>query len=315
MRFDHNLNELFYHGDYGVGQTTNKLNRPVDIYRFKRNIFENGVQTIQETDISHITEEWSSGSGQLKFLSQPRMVNNTFSHTHIYEGGGSGGRPPRPKQDKGNILLIPQPPANWFGTDFSFKITDIGRITAKIWNHDDTRVVKTICQNKLFQTGQVNLSWDGYDEVTEMKYDRCNYHLRITFKSIYGYPHDFRNLFAINIPNCSGRSPLPKSNLTTGNIPEKFEVFPNYPNPFNSTTHIRYQLPERGKVKITIYNVLGQQVKTLVNEAQEPGTYTAAWQGVNDAGVVVGSGVYFYVVKFGSKKLLQSSTQKLLLLK
>jgi len=312
VRFDHNLNELFYHGDYGVGQTVNKLNRPVDIYRFKRNIFENGVQTIQETDISQVTEEWSSGSGQLKFLSQPRMVNNTFSYTHIFEGGGGGGGP-RLNRNIGNSPMIPCNLTGWFGTDFSFKTTDSGRITAKIFDDNDTRIVKTICDNKLYQPGQVNLTWDGYDDMTRDIYARCDYLIRITFKSIYGYPNDFTNLFPISIG--SGNSPLPKSSLAaTGNIPEKFEVFPNYPNPFNSTTHIRYQLPERGTVKLTIYNVLGQQVKTLVNENQEPGSYTVAWQGVNDVGVVVGSGVYFYVTIFTGKQK-QQLIQKMLYLK
>jgi len=62
-------------------------------------------------------------------------------------------------------------------------------------------------------------------------------------------------------------------------------------------------------------SVLGQQIKTLVNRAQGPGIYTAAWQGVNDAGVVVGSGVYFYVVRFNNDTSTKSVANKLLLIK
>lgn len=92
------------------------------------------------------------------------------------------------------------------------------------------------------------------------------------------------------------------------NLPEEFELYQNYPNPFNPTTTIRFNLAENNvKVNLIIYNVLGQKVKTLVNEVYQAGRYRAVWDGTNDAGMPVSTGVYIYRIQAGdivqSKKL------------
>jgi hypothetical protein len=76
-----------------------------------------------------------------------------------------------------------------------------------------------------------------------------------------------------------------KSNL----IPENYSLHQNYPNPFNPTTSIKYQLPFNSRVKLKIYNVLGQQVALLANEIQQAGAKSANWNAGDQA-----SGVYFY---------------------
>ncbi|MGQ9643951.1 MAG: FlgD immunoglobulin-like domain containing protein, partial [Ignavibacterium sp.] len=75
-------------------------------------------------------------------------------------------------------------------------------------------------------------------------------------------------------------------------IPDKFEVSHNYPNPFNPSTKFRYALPEGRNVKIIIYDIQGKQVAELVNNYQAPGTYEVTWNGKNDNGEFVASGVY-----------------------
>ena len=99
-------------------------------------------------------------------------------------------------------------------------------------------------------------------------------------------------------------------------IPKEFALAQNYPNPFNPTTQIRYALPQPGAAKIEIFNILGQRVKTLVNESQPEGYYLLIWDGQNDQGSIVGSGVYFYqlTVKEGNK-MLYHNIQKMLYLK
>lgn len=77
-------------------------------------------------------------------------------------------------------------------------------------------------------------------------------------------------------------------------IPERYELSQNYPNPFNPTTVIRYGLPMEARVTLRVYNVLGQEVKTLVNESQKAGYYTMAWDGRNNDGGHIASGVYFF---------------------
>jgi choice-of-anchor B domain-containing protein len=68
----------------------------------------------------------------------------------------------------------------------------------------------------------------------------------------------------------------------------------NYPNPFNPTTTISYQISRQSQVRIEIYNMLGQKVRTLLNDRKEPGAYEAIWNGKNDSGAQLSSGVYLY---------------------
>jgi|GEM_PF-1164882 len=82
-------------------------------------------------------------------------------------------------------------------------------------------------------------------------------------------------------------------------IVNTFRLEQNYPNPFNPETSIRFQIPKAIKTTLTIYNVLGQKVKTLVDSKLSAGTYTMRWKGVNDLGNRVGSGVYFYRIEAG----------------
>ena len=75
-------------------------------------------------------------------------------------------------------------------------------------------------------------------------------------------------------------------------IPIHYSLSQNYPNPFNPGTQIRYQLPEAGHVSLVIYNILGQRVKSLVNRRKEEGYYSVYWNGKNEEGVEVTSGIY-----------------------
>jgi len=82
-------------------------------------------------------------------------------------------------------------------------------------------------------------------------------------------------------------------------LPQDFQVLQNYPNPFNPETQIRFQLPEAAKTRIAIYNLNGQTVRTLVDEQLEPGYHEITWNGTNDHGKQVGSGVYYYRIEAG----------------
>jgi len=94
-------------------------------------------------------------------------------------------------------------------------------------------------------------------------------------------------------------------------VPFTFALEQNYPNPFNPATNISYQVAEMSEVKIEIFNILGQKVRTLVNTVQPPGVYKLQWRGVNDAGVPVSSGVYLYKMRAGDFH----KVQKMLFLK
>ena len=91
-------------------------------------------------------------------------------------------------------------------------------------------------------------------------------------------------------------------------LPADYALEQNYPNPFNPATTIEYSLPTRSEVTISIYNILGQEVKTLVNTTKPAGNYVARWDGTDRTGERVASGVYFYRIKaddyVSSKKML-----------
>jgi hypothetical protein len=87
------------------------------------------------------------------------------------------------------------------------------------------------------------------------------------------------------------------SPLVVQEIPKVFALEQNYPNPFNPVTQIKYALPNESFVALKVYNVLGQEIITLVNQVQKAGYMTVTWDGRNNLGHTVGSGIYFYRIE------------------
>ncbi|MBI2416483.1 MAG: T9SS type A sorting domain-containing protein [Ignavibacteriales bacterium] len=94
-------------------------------------------------------------------------------------------------------------------------------------------------------------------------------------------------------------------------IPIVFALMQNYPNPFNPSTVIGYAVPQDSEVEITIYNVMGEKIRTLVREMKQAGYYSATWNGKNEYGRAISSGIYIYSMKAGKFQ----STKKLTFLK
>ena len=90
-----------------------------------------------------------------------------------------------------------------------------------------------------------------------------------------------------------------------------FPTLSNYPNPFNPITYIKYNLSEEAFVNITIYNVLGKVVNNLVTNQQSAGYKSVQWNATNNAGSLVGAGIYLYMIQAGEFK----KTSKMILLK
>ncbi len=83
-------------------------------------------------------------------------------------------------------------------------------------------------------------------------------------------------------------------------MPDNFSLYQNYPNPFNPTTSIKYQIAKESNVNLTVFNSLGQVVKTLVNTRQSAGAYSVTWDGTNQSGWKLSSGIYFYKLNAGN---------------
>jgi len=102
-----------------------------------------------------------------------------------------------------------------------------------------------------------------------------------------------------------------KVSLTGKVLPTEYALEQNYPNPFNPTTTIKYALPDNGIVKIKVYDILGREVKALVNENQVAGYYSIEWNGTDNRGLRVASGVYMYRIEANNFK----KTVKMMLMK
>ena len=104
------------------------------------------------------------------------------------------------------------------------------------------------------------------------------------------------------------------SNVGVGDddaLPNSFRIYPNYPNPFNSTTKIDYQLPKKTNVQLVILDILGRTVITLVDDLLQPGYKTITWNGIDAFGNNVSAGMYFYMIQTGKNR----EVKKMVLLK
>jgi len=95
-------------------------------------------------------------------------------------------------------------------------------------------------------------------------------------------------------------------------VPSRIELFSNYPNPFNSSTMISYQLRENSQVKLYIFNLSGEIVRDLVDRQESAGSHSIIWDGKDDRGNIVSSGIYFYQLKIDNNPM---QTKKMMFLR
>ena len=94
-------------------------------------------------------------------------------------------------------------------------------------------------------------------------------------------------------------------------VPGRVALFQNYPNPFNAQTTIRFEVPNGEWINLSVYNTIGQRIRTLLNEKKKAGQYAISWDGTDENGNLLGNGIYFYRITAGDFKY----TKKALLLK
>jgi len=106
------------------------------------------------------------------------------------------------------------------------------------------------------------------------------------------------NIWVVEVPTLEKHNPeMPKE---SGMMPSENQLAQNYPNPFNPQTAIQFQLPKASQVTITVYNVLGEEIRTLIDDHHAAGSHVALWNGKDQTGNDVPSGVYLYQIKAGS---------------
>jgi hypothetical protein len=102
------------------------------------------------------------------------------------------------------------------------------------------------------------------------------------------------------------------SGSPTNDLPKVFSLSQNYPNPFNPSTTIAFDIPENTgtmqQVDLTVYDIRGRCVRTLINSDLEPGSHKIHWDGRNDHGQSVSSGIYLYILKAGGERITRKMT-------
>jgi hypothetical protein len=88
-------------------------------------------------------------------------------------------------------------------------------------------------------------------------------------------------------------------------LPKTLALYANYPNPFNPTTTIAFDLPASGKVKLEIFNILGQRVKVLADSELPPGHYQYIWNTKTEDGQSLAAGIYFYKLQSGERTIVK----------
>ncbi len=136
--------------------------------------------------------------------------------------------------------------------------------------------------------GGADITWINYDTTTA---------------------NDFNIMHGI-IPTCIPTG-IGDPNPILGMQPNEYVLSQNYPNPFNPSTTIRFTLPEKAHVKLVIYNVMGQRIRTLIDVEKKPDTYRTTWDGRDSFGNLVATGVYFYQLDTKNSVI----TKKMLLIK
>ncbi|MFQ5604490.1 MAG: right-handed parallel beta-helix repeat-containing protein [bacterium] len=128
--------------------------------------------------------------------------------------------------------------------------------------------------------------------LTEGLAEGATYYWKVTSTDAFGLQAQSTEIFRFTIP-------LGTAVAESIQLPTHFDLSQNYPNPFNPQTTIKYQLPKAAEVKLTIYNLLGQRVATLVDKQMPEGFYSVQWDGKDDAGRSVASGIYVYALRAG----------------
>ena len=234
----------------------------------------------------------------------PVIRNNVITENHAGSCGGLGAG--MAIADSSNPLII----SNVFESNVADGICDcICYFGGGIWIDSTSNPVIGGSQGlgNIFDDNYADygeeLFREGSGKVINAQFNRFNVCPPTSFHMVY--PED-----AFDLANCSVIS-LSVEDSAEDVLPDHFDLYQNYPNPFNPITTLRYVVAERAEVTLTIHDILGRQVRTLVQSVEEPGFKSVMWDGTNDLGKQVSAGVYLYRIQAG--EFVQ--TRKMILLR
>jgi hypothetical protein len=276
----------------------------------------NATNAAAPTLVTHLSSFWGEGVA----VDGDVMAQSTWDKIYFYDIS----TPEAPAMRDSLILVTGTGEFGIFG-DYAY-----------IHDFDSLRIIDISDLNNVVEVGTAftNGSWDGTAFVEgNFAYVNCESNgikmFDVTDKTApmevghWDGVATARNIFALNglayVAEKEGGfsiydNALYVSSVSAANVPRNFSLSQNYPNPFNPSTQIQYSLSDAlstSNVKLQVFDVLGQEVRTLVDERQSSGAYKVSWDGLSNAGQPQVGGLYFYRLSVGNETL----TNKMILLK
>ena len=171
------------------------------------------------------------------------------------------------------------------GKSLTEHITDL---VAKSLSENDIHNIKLTVKDIIYLPGEVSIA---ILDVQKRIVSKNIFSSKIIFDKIGGLEYEFKV-----IAGESGYVDQMIKDLLEV-IPNNFSLSKNYPNPFNPITNLDFSIPKRSNVTLRVFNMMGQEVVTLINEKKSYGNYSTSWNGLDSKGVNVSSGVYFAELK------------------
>jgi len=199
-------------------------------------------------------------------------------------------------------LPDPPPPPAPLGLGYEIQ----GSSVVLTWDHDDTIPIMYYSVEKSLDTSftsdvEVHYALSNNFIDTDVEED-AQYFYRISY--YVGQWSEYSDIIAVVFNAVMAVA-------ETGNVPAVYSIHQNYPNPFNPMTTINYELPRKGFVNIRVYDLMGRNIRSLLNMVQDAGYRSVQWNATNDLGQPVTAGMYIYTIQAGDFR----QTKKMLLLK
>ena len=172
--------------------------------------------------------------------------------------------------------------------------------------------MNTIFTRTATMVGLLNItSATSYEDISETVYggdgegtETINY--KITAIDLEDNESGYSNTVEIEVlPKPGYRPGVLSADGTGSNLPQMLQLEHNYPNPFNPATTIQFGLNEDGPIELSVYDLRGQKISTLVNGYLQAGYHRATWNGIDQKGKPVSSGIYIYELKAGGQRIVK----------
>ena len=267
---------------------------------------------LSKTVVSNLVDGFETDTGLWSYEGGWGITNKLQGNTGDYAAHVNGGTLPYANNMDAYMTFLP-----------GFDLKAIDKLTLRFWTKYVTEENKDICYveasgDKTNWTTLYSLSGMSFAAWTQHEVGLTDF-ITSGFEKVWVRFHfvsDDANAYVGVVIDDIEVYPLNptevKEQVAAAVVPTEWKLTQNYPNPFNLNTNFSYSMPEPGNVKLSIYNVNGKVVKNLSNQYQAAGHHEISWNGRDNTGGIVGSGVYFYQLEVKGKYF---DTKKMILLK